>query len=76
LPATIQDEITPEEPDEKAVQSHKGSCSDAQANHLQRSVTYQLKKWKDDQRSDTLQSLGMKMTMWVTEQQQQQQQTQ
>jgi hypothetical protein len=53
LPASIQDEITPEEPDEEVAKSHKGSCSDALANHLQRSVFYQVKKWKDDQWSET-----------------------
>jgi hypothetical protein len=34
------------------VKSHKGSCSDAEARHLQRSVTYRVKKWKDEQWSD------------------------
>jgi len=52
LLASIQDEITPEEPDKAEVKSHKGSCSDAQAIHLKRSVTYQVKKWKDEQWSD------------------------
>ena len=52
LLASIQDEITPEEPDKAEVKSHKGSCSDAQAIHLKRSVTHQVKKWKDEQWSD------------------------
>jgi hypothetical protein len=52
LPARIQDEITLEEPDKEEAKSHKGSCSDAQASHLHRSVAYQVKKWKDDQWSD------------------------
>jgi hypothetical protein len=34
------------------VKSHKGSCSDAEASHHQRSVTYRAKKWKDEQWSD------------------------
>jgi hypothetical protein len=50
--ASVQDEITPEELDKEEVKSHKGPCSDAQANHLKRSVTYQVKKWKDEQWSD------------------------
>ena len=52
LPASIQGEITPEEPDKEEVKSNKGSVSEAQANQLKRSVTYQVKKWKDEQWSD------------------------
>jgi hypothetical protein len=49
----IQDEITPDELDEEVVRSHKGSCSDALANRLQRSVVYQVKNLKDGQCSET-----------------------
>jgi hypothetical protein len=48
-PASIQDEITPEELDKEEVKSHNGSYNDAKASHLQRSVTYQVKKWKDEE---------------------------
>jgi len=51
LPASIQDEITPEELHKAEVKSHKGSCSDAQANHLKRSLAYQVKKWKEWRRN-------------------------
>ena len=71
LPVHIQDEITPENQLRRQWQITRGPSLKADVNLLQRSVTNQLNKRRNDQWSNTLESLDpenqslWKMTRWV-----------
>jgi len=47
------------------VASHEGPRSKARVNRLQRSVTYSLNEWRDDQWSNTVESLDSEdQSLW------------
>jgi hypothetical protein len=58
LPASIQDEIHLKNRLRRQWQVTRDPALKAQINRLQRSVTYQLNKWRNGQWSDALESLG------------------
>jgi hypothetical protein len=71
LPASIQDEIRPQNRLRRQWQITRDPALKAQINRLQRSVTWQLNEWRNGQWSDALESLCSedqslwKMTKWV-----------
>jgi hypothetical protein len=71
LPASIQDEIRLNNRLRKQWKLTRDPALKAQVNRLQRSVTYRLNEWRNEQLSDTLESLDSadqslwKITNWV-----------
>jgi hypothetical protein len=65
LPSSIQDEIRLKNRLRRQWQITTDPALKAPINRLQRSVTYQLNEWRDDQQSDALESLDSKdQSLW------------
>jgi hypothetical protein len=65
LPASIQDEIRLKNRLRRQWQVTRDPCLKAQVNRLQRSVTYRLNEWRNEQWSDTLESLDSEdQSLW------------
>jgi hypothetical protein len=67
LPASIQDEIRLKNRLTRQWQVTRDQDLKAQVNRFQRSVTYQLNEWRNEQWSDTLEYLGSEgQSLWKT----------
>jgi hypothetical protein len=65
LPASIQDEIRLKKRLRRQWQITRDPAKKAQINRLQRSVTYQLNDWRNDQWSNALESLeNVDQSLW------------
>jgi hypothetical protein len=66
LPASIQDEIRLKDQLRRQWQVTRDPALKAQVNGLQRSVTYRLNEWRNEQWRDTLESLDSEdQSLWL-----------